>query len=142
MTASARQLAISFSCSELNWSAGLLRQDRLLQPVPLHDGRLEQRGRRVGVVLEELRRAAAVEREIEAAEKRRIARMPRCGNVLTPALGNRELGHPFADDDVIGGVEAARMQLRRRGFQRVDLLGGEAVAARFIPVGPAERMDR
>jgi hypothetical protein len=38
----------------------------VLEPVPLGDTGLDQRGRRVGVVLEQLGRADAVEGEVEA----------------------------------------------------------------------------
>ena len=57
-------------------SLGERRQHGLLQPAPLDNGRLEQRGRRVGVVLEQLGRIDAVVGEIEAARERRLSRAP------------------------------------------------------------------
>src|SRR6185369_1975563 len=50
----------------------------VLQPLPLHDRSFEQRGGRVGVVLEQLRLAAAVPAQVEAtverSEERRVGK--------------------------------------------------------------------
>ncbi len=43
-------------------------------------------------------------------------------------------------DDVLGGVETARGELRGGRFERIDLIGGEAVAARLVPVRAVDRV--
>src|SRR6185369_2372357 len=59
----------------------------VLQPLPLHDRSFEQRGGRVGVVLEQLRLAAAVPAQVEAAVERGLGAAPRPGDELVERLG-------------------------------------------------------
>ena len=114
----------------------------LLEPAPLRDRRLEERRRRVGVVFEELGRALAVVGEVEAAEERDLLRAPGPRDAVAPRLGNRELGHAVAGDDVLDRVQATRVQLAGGRLERVDLVGGEAVAARLVPVRAVDRVIR
>ena len=50
--------------------------DRLLEPGPLKDRRLEDRGRRIGVILQQFRRTVPVETEIEPAVEAALVAMP------------------------------------------------------------------
>jgi hypothetical protein len=118
------------------------RADLLLEPAPLHDRRFEERGRRIRVVLEQLGGTAAVVREIEAAEERQVLRPPRAGHTLAPGVGNGELREAVMGDDVLDGIETARMQLAGRRFQGVDLVGRELVAARLVPIRAVDRVVR
>ncbi len=52
------------------------RRHLVLEPGPLEDGGLEERGRRVGVVFEQLRRSGAVVGEVEAAVEIAVAPVP------------------------------------------------------------------
>src|SRR5438552_11572104 len=105
--------------------------------MPLHDGGLEQRSRRIGVVFEELRLAGAVPAEIEAAVQRRLAQSPGFGDQPLQRLGDRELGEaPFAHY-VVGRGEAQLVKFRRDRFQPVDLVCAECVAGGLVPVRAA-----
>ena len=55
--------------------------DRLFQPGPLEHRRLENRGRRIGVIFEEFRRTGPVESEVEPAVE--------AGFIAAPALGDQ-----------------------------------------------------
>ncbi len=48
----------------------------IFKPDPLEEGRFVQRGWRIGVVLEHLRLAGAIPRQIEARIERRLMRLP------------------------------------------------------------------
>src|SRR4030095_7602612 len=103
---------------------------------------LEQRRRRIGVVFEELRRSCAIEGEIEASEQRWLARAPGLGYAVAPRWRNGELRHPAVRDDMLGGVEAAGIELGGCSLQPIDLGGSEAIAPRLVPVRSVERVVR
>ena len=120
------QRSTSFSCSELNWSASHLR---VLQPVPLHDARFEQRGGRVGVVFEQLRLAFAVPGKVEAAVRASArARVQDCGDQLVERLGDRELAEAPRCSPSPRRPEAQVVQLGGDFLQAVHLRGGEGIA--------------
>src|SRR5688572_9095801 len=64
----------------------------LLKPEPLERGGLVERGRRVGVVLEQLRRARAVVGKIKPAVEGGLARTPARGDEVTKSVGNAQSG--------------------------------------------------
>ena len=115
-------------------------KNRLLEPVPLRDAPFEERGWRIGVVLEHLRRTFAVIYEIEAAEDRRLARLPRLGYPIVKRHGNLEFLETLVGDDVIDRVETNLVQRFSRRFELVDLLSGEPVAITLVPVDAIHRM--
>src|SRR5476649_3107617 len=80
-----------------------MREPRF-QPVTLNDARLEQRGWRIGVVLEEFD-VVAVVGQIEPAVERRRLGVPRPPNGLDRGRGNAELGKSIPVDDVLAGFE-------------------------------------
>ena len=106
----------------------------VLQPVPLHDGRLVERRRRVGVVFEQLGRAAAVVGEVEAAADRRIGAPPDPFEVVAPGRRDAHALPELARHDVLDRLEAHAVQLLGRGFELVDLVGREGVAGLLGPV--------
>ena len=117
-------------------------QDSLLQPPPLDDRRLEQRGRRVGVVLEQLRRIDAVVGEIEAAGERRVVRAPRRSHVVGERRRNRELLEAIGGHDVLDRGQCKLVQGKRRRLEHVDLTRRKAVAMRLVPVHTVNRVVR
>src|SRR6185437_15694738 len=121
----------------------------ILQPVPLHDARLEKRGRRVRVVFEHRGLARAVPREVEAPVEARIVVAPRALDERVESLGDPEALVLAALDHAPRGLDAALLQLARGGLQAVDLRGAEAIARALVPVDravdgveiEAERLD-
>ena len=110
---------------------------QILQPIPLHDSRLEERRRRVGVVLEKLRRRVAVVHEIEAAVDRGRFSVPRPFDRVDGGNGNPEFDVPLLVDDVLSGLEADPLQLVCRRLDLVDLAAAEHVVRAFVPVQAA-----
>ncbi len=110
----------------------------VLEPGPLDDGGLEQRGGGVGVVLEQLGRLTARgagPADVEASVEGRGLGVPG-GLDGGDGLGrDGELGVALAVDDGLGGGEAHLLELVGGGFERVDLGGGELVGGGLIPVG-------
>jgi hypothetical protein len=107
-----------------------------LQPIPLHDGRLEQRGRRVGVIFQEARRRSAVVGQVEAAVEIFLLRRPAAGHRVP---GDARDAQPFeglfaAVDHAVDQRQAHLLQFGGRLFERVDLLRREAVAGRLVPI--------
>jgi hypothetical protein len=109
------------------------RED-ILHPVPLHDARLQEGRRRVGVVLQHLRIAASVPGEVEAPVERAFVGFPRLHDERVEILGNREAREVALLDHAGHGVDAALLQLVGGRFQLVHLGGGEAVARALVPV--------
>ncbi len=113
----------------------------VLQPIPLHDARLEERGGCVGVVLEHLGLAFAVPREVEAPVERLVAVGPGTLDQFVERLGNGETPIVALADHVRHRFEAALVQLGRGRFQRVDLPGAEAVGGALVPVDAVDRVE-
>ena len=109
----------------------------VLQPVPLHDGRLVERGRRVGVVFQQLGRALAVEGEVEAAADRRIGAPPDLLDIIAPRRRDAHALPELVGDHMLDRLEAEAVQRLGRRLQRVDLVGCEGVTGLLGPVGLA-----
>ena len=109
----------------------------VLQPVPLHDGRLVEGGRRVGIVFQQLGRTLAVIGEVEAAANRRVGAPPHLLDIVAPGRRDAHALPELVGDDVLDGLEAKAVQRLGRGLQRVDLVGGEGVTGLLGPVGLA-----
>ena len=123
VTANARQLAMSFSCSELNWSASGLR-GRIFCSSQRHcatDASSSAVGvsalysRSFGGPLPSYAKSNRPKSDSSFARHERATRS-------LPRLGDRERVEAVARDDVLGRVEAARVQFRGGRLQRVDLL--------------------
>jgi hypothetical protein len=69
----------------------VLLREPILEPVPLHHRGLDERGRGVGVELEQLGRRAPVVAEVEAADHARRLGMPRLDDPLDRVLGDAHL---------------------------------------------------
>ena len=106
----------------------------LLLPLPLHDSRLEQHRRRVGVELEELRWLARPVAEVEAPVDGRMVVVPRGLDQRHRGVGNRQLGVAALGDDVLDGVEAARPELVGRRLDPLHVGRGQAVVRGLVPV--------
>ncbi len=109
----------------------------ILQPVPLHDGRLVEGGRRVGIVFQQLGRTLAVIGEVEAAANRRVGAPPDLLDIVAPGRRDAHAFPELVGDHIVDGLEAEAVQRFGRGLQRIDLLGGEGVTGLFGPVGLA-----
>ena len=114
----------------------------VLEPVPLADRRLEQRGRGVGVVLHQLRRPRAVVAQVEAAVEVRVAASPGRRDLLPAPLGQREVAEPLGGDDVVDRLETHRVQELDVGLEREDLGHVEDVVHRLVPVRPGAVQPR
>ena len=108
----------------------------VLEPVPLQDRRLEQRGGGVRVVLQHLARPAAVVAQVEAAVDVRVVPLPRRRDGLPAPLGQREVAEPLGRHDVVDGLQAHRVQQLDVRLEGEDLVHREHVVHRLVPVGP------
>ena len=73
------------------------------EPVPLHDRGFQERGRRVGVVFEQLRRAAPVEHQVEAAVEIGIASAPGFRDPIPERRRDRQAIEIARRDDPVYG---------------------------------------
>ena len=107
----------------------------VLEPVPLGHRGLDERRRGVGVVLQHLRRADAVEREVEPAVDRRLVVLPRADDVLLELLGDLK-NRPNIRLSMTSWTSSMHMSCRvvGRQFDGVDLVRGELVAGGLVPV--------
>ena len=106
----------------------------VFQPVPLHDRGLQQRGRRVRVVLEQLRHPMSIPRDVHAPVQRGLAGAPgtidQHGRGIVQAqpcmvAAPHHLGHRF---------QAQRVQLSADGLEQVDVALAETETRVFDPV--------
>jgi hypothetical protein len=111
-----------------------------LEPIPLDHGYLEQRRRRVGIVLEHHRGRFPIVREIESAIDRRRLFLPRAFDERNRVLGNLQLIVPSFVDHVLHGLETPFVKLIRRALDALDFIGGELVIRVFTPVRSVARM--
>ena len=115
----------------------------LFLPIPLSDRSLDEGGRGVGIVLEQLRRILAIVPEVEAAVERRGFFFPRALDERRGHLGNTELGIALIRDDMSGCRKIHLVQLVRRSLEHIDLARAEMVAGALIPIRlSAERVVR
>ena len=139
VTEQRRQLAPFVDQSLMQAVELVKRGEDLLLPRPLNHCRLQQRGRRVAVELEQLGRPGAVIAEVEPAEvERRRLGVPGVADRLVKRRRDREPIHqPLIVDDRLSGGEEQPVQLGRRGLDRLDLGEGEAVAGALVPIALA-----
>ncbi len=119
---------------------GVLRQATgvalVLQPLPLEEAGLEQRGRRVVVQFVQLGRAGAVVGKVQAPVQVRLALSPALGNPVAVVRGDRQLVHQaLAGDHIANKIQRHLVQLGAGVFDvHFDLAQGEGVVRAFIPV--------
>ena len=105
----------------------------VLHPVPLDRG-LDQRGRRVRVVLEQLEAVLAVG-EVEAPVDHRRLGLPRLLDPRDGPAGDPQLREQVALDDVVTGLDEHLQQQADARLHLVDLVGGQRVGVGLVPVG-------
>src|SRR6185437_7646592 len=89
--------------------------DRLLEPGPLKYRRLEDRGRRVGIVFEQLCRSLSVEAEVEPAIEAAFVALPAFRDQRPERFGDLQpLEIFFIVDGAADELEAHRVDLARR----------------------------
>ena len=119
-------------------------QNRVLQPVPLRHTRLDQRGRRIGVVFEHFWRArislVSVPGKIEAAKQCRFVVVPGALDHRNELGGNREVFISALVDHMACRTDTHLMQLGGGILQRIDFCGSKAIAGALIPVDAIDRM--
>ena len=104
----------------------------VLHPVPL-DGGLDERGRRVRVVLEHLEAVGAVG-EVEAAVDHRRLGLPRLLDPRDRPARDAHLAEQVALDDVVAGLDEHLHQQADAGLHLVDLVAGQRVGVGLVPV--------
>ncbi len=112
---------------------------RVLQPHPLERAGLEHRGRRIGVVLEQLRGTVAVVGEIEAAIEARVATLPACRDEVPEPLGDTQHAqHALVGDRAPDKLAAHTVKLGRRRLDvALDLFERKGVISALVPVALA-----
>ena len=119
------------------------RGRQVLEPEPLDDRGLEEGGRGVRVVLQELGRPLAVERQVEPAVDRVLVALPALLDEAVEGRGDVELVEPLLLDDVADRLQAQRIEPRGRGLDGVDLASLEEVIGALVPVGhPVDRVEQ
>ena len=116
-------------------------REAFLLPAPLHDGRLEQRRRRVAVELEQLGRALAVIAKVETAiVERRGFGIPRIADRLVEGARDAEaVEQRLVVDDRLAGEQQQAIELGGSRLELGDLRAGEGVIGAFEPVWIAGR---
>ncbi len=113
--------------------------DRLFEPGPLKHRRLEDRGRRVGIVFQQLCRSLSVEAEVEPAVEAGFVALPAFRDQRPECFGDLQpLEIFFVVDGAADELEAHRVDLARRRLDlRFDLFQREGVIAALVPVAGA-----
>ena len=113
--------------------------DRLFEPGPLKHRRLENRGRRIRVVLQQFRRAPAVEAQVEPAVEAGIVAVPALGDQRPEGFGYLQPAQIFfVVDRAADQFEAHRVDLAgRRLDPAFDLVQRERVIGPFVPIALA-----
>ena len=110
--------------------------DRLFQPGPLKHRRLEDRGRRVGVVFQQFRRSLSVEAEVEPAIEAGLVAVPAVRDQRPERFRYLQAAQIFlvvdreADEFEAHGVDLGRRQLDLA----LDFVEREGVVAAFVPI--------
>ena len=110
--------------------------DRLFEPGPLEDRRLENRGRGVGVIFQKFRRIAAVEAEIQPAVEAGIVAVPAFGNQRPECFGYSQAAQVlFVVERMTDQFEAHRVDFSGGRFDSAfDLIQRERVIGPLVPV--------
>ena len=114
--------------------------ENVLEPEPLDHRRFQQRGGRVGVVLQEFRRLLAVVGQVEAAVDRRLVLVPRIADIRPElrrdqkAVQERLVGQHVLDGRQAGVVQGVGGLLQGVDFRRAELVTDALVPIR-VPVG-------
>jgi hypothetical protein len=110
--------------------------DGLLEPCPLKHRGLEDRGRGIGIVFQQLRRPLSAEAEVEPAIEAALVALPALGEQRPEASRNLQpRQNPFVAERALDQLEAHRLDLRRRLLDvDLDLLQRERVVGTFVPV--------
>ena len=113
--------------------------DRLFEPGPLKHRRFENRGRGVGVVLQQFRRAPAVEAEIQPAVEAGIVAVPALGNQRPERFGYFQPAQIFfVVDRTADQFEAHRVDFAGGLLDPpFDLVQRERVIGPFVPIALA-----
>ena len=110
----------------------------VFQPDPLEEGRFIQRGRGVGIVLQQLRFADAIPGQVETRVERRLVGFPRLAHKAPGVFRDAEFSHQLiAGDHFLHHLEAHLMQLGGDFLQFFHLREGQLVISLFAPVGLA-----
>src|SRR6185369_1549797 len=110
-------------------------RETVLEPEPLHYARLQDGGRGIGVVLQEVGGRGAVIGKVEPAVERGIVTVPGGDDMRYETFRYfQPMGKPGADV-LFGGLHAEALQLRGFLVQSVDFGGSETVTGRLVPVG-------
>jgi hypothetical protein len=110
--------------------------DRLFEPGPLKDRGFENRGRGVGVILQQFRRIAAVEAEIQPAVEAGIVAVPAFGNQRPECFGYSQAAQiMFVVDRMADQFETHRVDFGGGLLDSAfDLIQRERVVGPFVPI--------
>ena len=113
--------------------------DRLFEPRPLKHRGLENRCRRIGVVLQQLRRTVSVETKIEAAIEAGFIAVPAFGDQRPECFPDLQPAkYVFVVDRIGDQFEAHGVDFACRLFDLAfDFVETEGVTGAFVPVARA-----
>ena len=110
----------------------------LSQPSPLPDCGFQQRGGRIGVVLEQFRRPDPVIPEIKPSIERRLLPLIRIDDPGPPLFGDAEIGKPILADDPLDGLDTEPMQRGRGRCETIDLRFAQLIGGIFAPIAAVQ----
>src|SRR5260370_19377441 len=110
--------------------------DSLLQPSPLKHCRLENRGRRIGVIFQQFRRTVSVKAEIEPTIEAGLIAVPAFGDQRPEGVRYLQPAQvAFVVNRVGDEFEAHRVAFAGRCFDLAfDLIQRERIIGAFVPV--------
>jgi hypothetical protein len=113
--------------------------DRLLEPCPLKDRRLEDRGRCIGVILQQFRRTPPVETEIEPAIEAAVVAAPTVADQRPECFRYLQtLQIAFVADRAADEFEAHRIDFARGILDLTfDFIQREGVIGALVPIALA-----
>lgn len=113
--------------------------DRLFKPCPLKDHRLEDRGRCIGIILQQFRRTPPVETEIEPAVEAAFPAVPTITDQRPECFRYLQAVQiAFVADRAADEFEAHRIDFARGVLDLTfDFIEREGVAGAFIPIALA-----
>ena len=107
---------------------------RTRQPFPLDHGAFIQRGRCVGIVLQQLRRRSAVPAQVHAAVQAGFHPSPAFRHQRPDRLRNAEHVVTVVAHRIVRGEARQPLKFAGRRLQSVDLVGGEFPAGGLVQV--------